>query len=95
MTTGITEPTNRLIAVCHHAVRCTIICFVVPLSCNQGSPGKQGVVLAHFAAAALRTTIASGPLSYCRFPSVQLAIWALITYPPDLPVAVWFDVNAA
>ena len=52
-------------------------------------------MLAHFAAAALRTTIASGPLSYCRFPSVQLAIWALITYPPDLPVAVWFDVNAA
>ena len=32
--TGITEPTNKLIALCHRAVRCTIICCVVPLSCN-------------------------------------------------------------
>ena len=95
MTTGITEPTNTLMALCHHAVRCTSICFVVPLSCNQGSPGKQRVVLAHSAAAALRTSIAFGPLSHCRFPSVQVAVWALITYPPDLPVTVWFDVNVA
>ena len=56
--TGITEPSDRLIALCHRAVRCTIICCVVPLSCNPGSLGGQAVVLANFTAAALRATSA-------------------------------------
>ena len=95
MATDIAEPTDRLVALCHHAVRCTIICFIVPLSCNQGSLGSQRVVLAHFAAAALRTAIASGPIINACLPSVQVAIWTLNTYPPDLQMAVWFDVNGA
>ena len=80
-------------ALCHHIVRSTSIAFIVPLSCNQRSLGGQGVVLAHFAPAALRATPASGPLVNSCFPAVQMAIWALLTYPPDLPVAVWLDVN--
>ena len=93
--TGITEPISRLIALCHHTVRCTIIYFIVPLSRDQRSLGGQRVVLAHFAAAVLGTTIASGSIADTRFPAVRVAIWTLITFPPDLPSAVLFDVNAA
>ena len=93
--TGITEPTNRLIALCHHTVRCAIICLIVPLGRDQRSLGGQGVVLAHFAAAALGATSAIAPLIDGRLPAVQVAIWALITYPPHLLAAVRLDVNGA
>ena len=52
-------------------------------------------MLAHSAAAALRATPAIGSALNDCFPAVQVPIWALIAYPPDLPVAVWFDVNGA
>ncbi len=95
MATGITVPMSWLIALCHHTVRCAIICLIVPLCRHQRSLGSQRVVLAHFAAAALRTTTASGSVIYRRFPSVQVAIWALITYPPHLLGVVRLDVNGA
>ena len=85
---GIAEPTNRLVALCHHAVRCAIIYFIIPLCRHQRSLGGQTVVLAHFAAAALRTATAVAPVVDGRLPAVQVAIWALITYPPDLLVTV-------
>ena len=89
--TDITPPTNSLIALCHHTVRCTIICLIVPLSCNQGLLGSQGVVLAHFGTSALRTPRASGPFTYMCFPAVQVTIRTLTTYSPHLPAAVWSD----
>ena len=92
--TRITEPANTLTALCHHTVRCALVCPKVPLSCNQRSLGSQGVVLAHFVATALRTATASGPVLHSCFP-VQVAIWTLVTYPPDLPIALWFYVNVA
>lgn len=92
---GITQPANRLMTLRHHAVRCTIIHFKVPLSCNQGSLGSQRIVLAHLAATALRAPTTLGPATYSRLPAVQVAVWALITYPPDLCSAMWFDVNVA
>ena len=52
-------------------------------------------MLAHFAALALRTLIASGPVIDTCFPTVQVTIWTQITYPPDLPGALWFDGNVA
>ena len=58
MPTHLTEPSNRLTALCDHTVRPTNIFFIVPMSCNHESLGSQGVVLAHFAAAALRATTA-------------------------------------
>ena len=91
---GITQPANRLISLRHHAVRGTIIGFKVPLSCNQGSLGSQTVVLAHLASTALRAPTTPGP-GYCRLPAVQVTVWALITNPPDLCSAMWFDVNVA
>ena len=93
--TGITEPTNRLVALCHHTVRGTVVDFIVPLSCNQRSLGSQGVVLADFAVAALRTFVASSPVCHTCFPAVQVASGALITCPPDLHVAVCLDVDVA
>ena len=93
--TGITEPSNRLIAVCHHTVRCTIIYFIVPLSCHQGSIGSQAVVLAHLAPTALGATTAIAPAGNNRLPAVQVAIWALSTHPADLLVAVRLEVNVA
>ena len=93
--TSITEPTNRLIALCHHTVRCTSIILIVPLSCHQGMHGSQGVVFAHCASTALRAATASGPVSYHCFPSVLLAKWTLTTYPRHLYVTMRFDVNAA
>ena len=93
--TDLTQPTKLLIAVCHHAVWCTIVCCIVQLSCNQGSLGGQGVVLAHFAAATLGATCAIAPVANSRLPAVQVAIWALITYPPHLLAAVRLDVNGA
>ena len=95
VTTGITEPINRLIALCHHTVRCAVIFCIVPLSCNQRSLGSQRVMLAHFAAAALRTSPAVAPVVNGRLPAVQVAIWALITYPTHLLVAVRLDVHGA
>ena len=61
--TGITEPANPLVAVCHHTVRCTIICFKVPLTCQQGINGGQGVMLADLAANALRAPTAFAPFT--------------------------------
>ena len=52
-------------------------------------------MLAHLATTALRATSASGPIVHTRFPSVRLPIWALVTCPPDLSVAVFFDVNVS
>ena len=95
MATGITEPTNRLIALCHHTVRCAIIYFIVPLSCNQRSIRSQAVVLAHLAPNALGATSAIAPVANNRLPAVQVAIWALITYPAHLLAAVRLDVNGA
>ena len=91
--THLTDPSNSLIALRRHAVRSTSICFIVPLSCHPGSLGCQGVVLAHFAPAALRATSATAPVCNGGFPAVQVAIWALLTSPPDHLVAVWLDVN--
>ena len=90
---GITEPINRLIAVCNHAVRCSIICFIVPLSYQQGSLGSQGVVLAHFAAAALRTTAAFAPAVDSCLPAVHVPILTLITYPRYFPATHWCHIN--
>ena len=92
--THLTEPTNRLMALCHYAVRRTIICLRTPLSCNQGSLGSQGVVLAHLLAAALRA-IAIAPVGNDCLPAVQVAIWALIAYPPSFPATLASDVNIA
>ena len=91
MATDITQPTNRLTALCHHTVRCTIICLTVPLSCNQGILGSQGVVLAHFASSTLRTPRASRPFTHMCLPAVQVTIRTLIACPPHLPGAVWCD----
>ena len=91
--TSITEPTNRLMALCHHTVRCTIIYFIVPLGRDQRSLGGQRVVLAHFAAAALRAIVAIAPAVDNCLPAVQVAIWALITYPPNFPAILWCDDN--
>ena len=88
MATDTTEPTNFLNAMCHHAVRCTSVCFIVPLSCKQGSLGSSGVVLAPFAAAARGTTTAIAPVSNSCLPAVQVAIWALITHPPNFPASL-------
>ena len=63
--TGITMPMSKFRGLCHHTVRSTIIFFIVPLSCHCGVLGSQGVVLAQFASAALRTTIAVGPVGHC------------------------------
>ena len=69
---------------------------MVPLSCQQGILGirSKRVVLAHFAATALRTTPAVNPMTNACFPSVWVAIWALITYLPDLYVAGLTQRNA-
>ena len=65
MATSTTAPTNLLMAVCYHGVRCGImVCLIVPLSCNQWSLGGQCVVLAHFAAAALRASSAIGSIEH-------------------------------
>ena len=90
---NITEPTNRLTALGHHGVRSTVVGFTVPLSCDQGSLGRQGIVLAHLAAAALRAASAIAPAGNSCLPAVQVAIWTLITYPPDFPANLWCDVN--
>ena len=52
-------------------------------------------MLAQFAPAALRASIAICPIAHLGGPAVQVASWALITYPPDLSVAVWCDVDIA
>ena len=52
-------------------------------------------MLAHLASIALRATSAIGPIICSRLPAVQAAIWALITSPPDLHFAMWFDVDVA
>ena len=52
-------------------------------------------MLAHFAAPALRTIIAIAPAGNPCLPAVQMAIWALITNLPDLPISPWCDVNGA
>ena len=84
-----------LMALCNHAVRCTIIGLIVPLSCKQGSLSSQGVVLANLAAAALRAATAIAPVGNNCLPAVQVAIWALITYPPNFPATLGCDVNRA
>ena len=61
--TGITEPTNPLVALCHHTVRGTIISFKVPLTCQQWINGGQGVMLADLAANALRAPTAFAPVT--------------------------------
>ena len=93
--TLITKPTNNLMAVCHYFVRCGVICFVVPLTRNPGSLGRQRVVLAHLTAAALRTPTAIAPVINPGLPTVQVSIWALITYPPNFPVTLWWNFNRA
>ena len=94
-TTDTTKPTKNQTALRQYLVRSAIICFIVPLSCHLWSPSCQGVVLAHLVAAALRATCAFGPMIDSCFPAVQVAIWALITCPPNLPVGMWLDVNVA
>ena len=93
--THLTQPTKILMGVCHNTVRGVTISFTVPLSCNQGSLGCQGVVLAHFAAAALRTPVAIAPVRNNCFQSVQVAVWTLITYPPDFPATHWGNFDRA
>ena len=89
----ITKLTNRLIAVGHHAVKCSTICLIVPLRCQQGRLGGQGVVLAHFLAAALRAARAIAPVGNSCLPAVQVPIWTLITYPSNFPAIVGCDVD--
>ena len=95
VTTGIIVPGSKLMALCHHSIRGTIILLIVPLSCHRGVLGSQGVVLAHFACAALRTTTAICPTAHFGRPAVQVPIWALITYPSNLFVTVGFDADFA
>ena len=52
-------------------------------------------MLAHFAPAALRATTAIASVGNSGLPAVQVAIRALITYPPNNLVAVWLDVNGS
>ena len=91
VSTSITEPSNGLSAVRNHTVGSNIIFLVVPLSCNSRSFGRQRVVLAYLVAAALRTTFATRPAVYNCCPAVQVAIWTLITCPPNHLSAEWFD----
>ena len=63
VTTDITTPTTYLTAVCYQGFRCTTVRLIVPLSCHLRSLGDQRVVLACFAATALRTTIAIAPVT--------------------------------
>ena len=91
--THLTDPSNGSAALRRYAVRCGVICLIVPLSCHLGSLGCQGVVLAHLVATALRAATAIAPAVNTCFPAVQVAIWALITCPPDKLVAVWLDDN--
>ena len=76
---SITAPPNNLIALCNYIIRGALVCFIVPLSRHPGSLGGQGIVLAHFTAAALRTTIACCSCFDRCLPAVHIAIWALIT----------------
>ena len=92
---GITQPMNGLLALRNHSVRGTIILLIVPLSCSRRIFGSHGVVLAHFAAAALRTPTAIGPVTDRSQPAVWVAIWTLVTQPLYLFVAVWFDCYVA
>ena len=93
--TGMTEPTTGPMASCHHAVRRTIICIIVPLSCHQGVLGSQRVVLADLVAAALRAASAKASETHSCLPAVQVAVGALITYPPNFPAILGCDVNGA
>ena len=93
--THITAPTNWVTALRHHIGRCAVICVIIPLSCHRRSLGGQGVVLAHFVPAALRATIAIAPVENGCLPAVQVAIWALITGPPNFPAILWRNVNGA
>ena len=95
MATRITAPTSNHSTLRHHAVRSAIVILIVPLSCHRGVFGSQGVVPTHFAAAALRASIAICPARNYGCPAVQVAIWALVTYPVDLCIAIWFDDNVA
>lgn len=93
--TSVTEPSNSLTTACYYIIRSTIICLIVPLCCNCRSYGSQRLVLAHFLAFALGTTSASCSIVDTCFPAVQVPIWTLITCPPNLSVAPWFDVYVA
>ena len=64
--TVLAVPCKHVTILRHHIVRCTVICVIVPLSCNQGSLGSQGVVLAHLVAAALRTLTAIASVLHSR-----------------------------
>ena len=52
-------------------------------------------MLTHLLAGAEGTGPATGPVVDTCFPGVRMAIWALITMPPHLPVAVRPDEDVA
>ena len=86
-----------LAALSRHSVWRAKVCvsLEMPLSCNLGSFSGQGTVLAHLTSVALRAPGASSPVANCRSPSMQMAVWTLITLALHLQVAMRFNDDVA
>lgn len=63
----------------------------MPFYSNYRGSGPQGTVLAHFVPWALQTAPALTSAVHSSSPAVRVAIWALITLPPNFPVGVRCD----
>ena len=65
----------------------------IPVSCNAGSLGGKGIVLAEFSARALWTSCAITSVMNSCLPLMQMPIRTLSALPPDCSVAEFFEDN--
>ena len=77
------------------AASCVVMsCILIPGTefCSKVRMlGGQGIMLTHSLACTERAGCASGSVSHTRFPSMRMAIGALIASPPHLSVSVRLD----
>ena len=84
-------PVSWLVAFGKDHVRAMPVLGSVPISCNAGSLGGKGVVLAEFSARALWTSAATASASNICLPLMQVPIRTVIALPPDFSTAEFLD----
>ena len=76
-------------------VMCVALVLVTELGSNGRCFGQEGVMLTDIFAGTEGAVCASRPVRHCCFPFVRMAVWALITLPPNLSATVSCDHNVA
>ena len=95
LTATLTLPPSLFMATDRELMRAALV-FLAPLRNQMGCLSGQGIVLADLLAGTEGTPTALPPFSarpvmWCCQPAVWMAIWTLVTGPPDLGVRVWLD----